>query len=97
MLLGTDCDTNAALSATGVGVLVGATVVTGVRVKVGVGGGSDAVGFGVPGAMSSKQPALATTWEIWLLLQGENFCCSEGDSTGFMMYVPGSLAHTDPD
>src|SRR4029450_828551 len=79
MLLGTDCDTNAAFSASGVGVFVGATVVpTGVRVKVGVGGGSDGVGCGGPGAPKSMQPAFGTTWGHLALAAGRELLLQRG-------------------
>ena len=65
----------------GVGVAVGTGVFVGVKV----------------GPAADRQPADATFGLMKLLLQSENLFCSDGSIDGFMMKVPGTLAHADPD
>ena len=47
------------------------------------------MGGGVPATTSSKHDAFANFGAIFVLLHGENFCCSDELIDGFMMYVPG--------
>src|SRR5262245_19970095 len=64
----------------GVGVAVGTGVFVGVKV----------------GPAAARPPAAATFGWMKLLLQSENLFCSEASMDGFMMNVPGVLAHADP-